>query len=59
MPGAPATDVYVSRCQGIDDASAAIFMKELQVGGRELNRTQENLMCEIVFLFVMALYILY
>lgn len=55
MPGAPATDVYVSRCQGIDDTSAAICMKELQVGGSELNCTWENLMCEVVLLLVMAL----
>lgn len=41
-----ATDVCVSRCQRIDDASAAIFIKELQDGGNEPNPTWENLMCK-------------
>ena len=36
----------VSRCQGIEIASAAILMKDLQVGGNELDSTSENLMCQ-------------
>lgn len=61
MAAVSATGVCAHRCQRIDDASAVILMKELQVGGDTFNSARENLMSKrnnAIFVFLCYTFLL-